>query len=643
VAGSPPVRSPVPIAVVMALLLQAAPAGAGSGSALYNRYCLACHGVAGDGGGPAAPWLWPRPRDFTRGEYKWRSTRIADGPTADDLARTILLGAPGTSMPGYAGILTDADVAALTTVVGGFAADQALATRGIAVPAQPAATADTITRGRELFTSLGCVACHGEAGRGDGPAAATLRDGAGRAAPPYDLTATPLRRPRASESAADVRAALWASISHGLAGTAMPGAPASTPAADLWAVVDYVDSIRHRGPASPLLSAAAVAADRADAPPAVSWTGRGAPDEAAVWGGPIPLQGEPPASLAPAQASLSSQQCARCHAKQAREWQGSLHAHASSPGIYAQIIHPTADAPTWGDVESCQRCHAPLAEQLPVLRGTTDKNPAFDAALRDEGITCAACHVRNWTRRGPPRVAPSLIELDSYPLITLELYERSDFCMPCHQLPARIAVAGRPLLDTYREWLDGPYMKRGIQCQHCHMPNREHTWKGVHDPATFRQGFSISASARAGKDGTVAATASLRNVGAGHYLPTTPTPAAWLRVELLDGKGRAIPGTLRSRRIGRDIKYTAKGWQQIEDTRVAPGDAIELAAELPGKAATELEVTVVVHPDDYYERFYADHLAGKLDDDIRTLYEIAARRATASHYEAYRGRFEIDR
>src|SRR5512134_737733 len=140
--------------------------------------------------------------------------------------------------------------------------------------------------------------------------------------------------------------------------------------------------------------------------------------------------------------------------------------------------------------------------------------------------------------------------LPGYPLQTLAIYERADFCLPCHQLPTRTEVAGKPLLNTYKEWLEGPYMKRGIQCQHCHMPNREHTWKGIHDPDTFRQGFSIAATATATAAG-VDVAARLTNVGAGHYLPTTPTPAAWLRVELLDAAGHAIKGTRRERRIGR--------------------------------------------------------------------------------------------
>src|SRR6267378_2192753 len=49
-------------------------ARAGRGKAVYERYCLSCHGEHGDGRGYSAQWLDPRPRDFTRAIFKCRST-----------------------------------------------------------------------------------------------------------------------------------------------------------------------------------------------------------------------------------------------------------------------------------------------------------------------------------------------------------------------------------------------------------------------------------------------------------------------------------------------------------------------------------------------------------------------------------------
>jgi len=127
------------------------------------------------------------------------------------------------------------------------------------------------------------------------------------------------------------------------------------------------------------------------------------------------------------------------------------------------------------------------------------------------------------------------------------------------------------------------------------------------------------------------------NQGAGHFLPTTPTPAAWLRVELVDARGEPIAGAKAEKRIGRAIEFVDGAWHVREDTRIPPGENVELAgAWRDGRTAdaASVRVTVLVHPDDYYEGFYRTKLAGKLTDDERAQYQAALVRATASHYVA---------
>jgi hypothetical protein len=615
------------------------------GWALYDRFCLACHGAAGDGRGPATPWLWPRPRDFTGGDFKWRRTDVGSAPAADDVAAAIRHGVAGTSMHGFAATLDDGQVAALVDVVLAFGPR-----RAAAPIARLRCGAPDAARGRELWQSMGCASCHG-GGAGDGPAAAALVDAQGRPAAPYDLTRLPLRRPHAP---GDERAAIVDSIAFGLAGTAMPGYRSAASAADVCAVADHVDAIRFRGAAARRpgpLAEAAIQLDRETPVRAGTWTGHGDAAEARLFGDPILPQGPPPPSLAPAQASLDARQCARCHAKQVREWTGSLHAEAASPGLLGQMVHIGAGGMAADDVESCLRCHAPLAEQSPVLgpahrsdgRDTYDANPAYSPELRHQGVTCAACHVRGWVRHGPAEPSESLLRLPGYPRQELALHERADLCLPCHQLPARTAVAGRPLLDTYREWLEGPYMRRGVQCQHCHMPNREHTFRGVHDPDVFRQGIAVTATATRAR-GAVQVQARIANVGAGHMLPTTPTPAAWLTIELVDAAGTAIRGARSERRIGRHIAYQGGRWRELEDSRIPPGEHLVLrGAWQRGRVADArgVRVTVRVHPDDYYERFYQAKLRKKQDPEARRLYQQALARAIDARYVAYDRTFAI--
>jgi mono/diheme cytochrome c family protein len=549
----------------------------------YERYCLACHGAAGDGKGPAAPYTSARPRDLARGDFAWRTTKLGDAPTDDDLRLTLRFGAPGTSMPGFDGILTPAQLDDLVAVVKAFAP---LRSAGAPVALAPP-PAPNRERGAALWKTQGCITCHETQQR------------------PWDLSRRPLHRPRADN---DLRRAAAMSIATGLTGV-MPSYSGALPDADIWALADHVVAINKPQPTHDM-DAQRIADDKT---PTAVWPGTD-PDEAKLFGQLVPPQGPPPAALAPAQASLSARQCARCHAKQYREWETSLHRQAASPGLAAQMLGLGAD-----EARGCVRCHTPLAEQR------------TDDALRAQGLSCGGCHVRGWTRHGPPNVAPTLLAIPSYPLVTLGIYERSDFCLPCHQLPPRGAVAGRPLLDTYREWLEGPYMRRGVQCQHCHMANREHQWLGVHDAHTFRQSIALTLSARS-IGGTVTATAELSNIGAGHFLPTTPTPAAWLWLELLDAKGKPIAGANASQRIGRDIYFDGT-WHERADTRIPPGERLTLTRAWKADAAS-LRVTVEVHPDDYYEHLYQQRLKQKLSDERRALYQQALARATAAHYVA---------
>src|SRR5438093_12660938 len=91
-------------------IFSAAPAAAqdaNAGKVVYERKCVGCHGEKGDGKGAAAELLLPKPRDFTKGLFKIRSTANKT-PSDQDLFRIITDGMPGTSMPSWA-VLSDKD------------------------------------------------------------------------------------------------------------------------------------------------------------------------------------------------------------------------------------------------------------------------------------------------------------------------------------------------------------------------------------------------------------------------------------------------------------------------------------------------------------------------------------------------------
>jgi mono/diheme cytochrome c family protein len=161
---------------------------ASAGKALYRRYCIGCHGAQGNGAGENAAWVDPKPRDFTAGVFKCRSTPTGTMPTDQDLFDAITRGFVTTSMPAWRP-LTDQNRADLVAYVKSFSAKWQSGAPGkpIAIPAETNVTIESILHGRELFQKMECWKCHGPEGHGDGPSAASLTDSKDNPIRPYNF------------------------------------------------------------------------------------------------------------------------------------------------------------------------------------------------------------------------------------------------------------------------------------------------------------------------------------------------------------------------------------------------------------------------------------------------------------------------
>jgi mono/diheme cytochrome c family protein/tetratricopeptide (TPR) repeat protein len=220
--------------------------------ALYMRHCAACHGNDGNGNGPAAQHVFPRPRNLRQDAYRLiRTTSLA--PTRDDIDLVIRQGIPGTSMQAF-DKLSDgqrsqlADYVLLLRQAGreqlAEAADQGPKASGpargesapgevLAIPPLGAADEEVLARGRALYVETGCAKCHGD----DGTAAGLppLVDDEGESTVARDLVRDPLKGGPSLES-------LYRRICLGMPGTPHPAA-ATLADADLAALAHYCQSL----------------------------------------------------------------------------------------------------------------------------------------------------------------------------------------------------------------------------------------------------------------------------------------------------------------------------------------------------------------------------------------------------------------
>ncbi len=161
------------------------------GAKLFARSCAACHGRLGQGDGPGADDLDPRPRDLSSTDFRYRTTESGSTPSAADLRRTIRRGLPGSSMPGFGDLFSDRELDQLITFVQSL--NDREPTDPIAIGELPPRTPESVAEGRSLYLLMGCGSCHGQDGSGRGPSAPMLTDSDGRRIRTTDFRHDPLK------------------------------------------------------------------------------------------------------------------------------------------------------------------------------------------------------------------------------------------------------------------------------------------------------------------------------------------------------------------------------------------------------------------------------------------------------------------
>lgn len=236
------------IIIMLSLMLMTAPSAwaaedAERGKTVYAKRCAMCHGEEGEGEGPGANRLAPPPRDFSEGQYKFKTTGFDDAvPNDADLVRMIRDGMPGTAMPGWADVLSERDIADVTAYIKIFAGlEEEKPSDQIEYGTQVETSPDSVAKGKILFLAgERCSECHGKDGKGD--AVKKLKDDAGNRTWPRNLT-----KPwtfRASNAPKDI----FTRISGGIPGTQMPSfadpkSKKKLSVVERWHVANYVASL----------------------------------------------------------------------------------------------------------------------------------------------------------------------------------------------------------------------------------------------------------------------------------------------------------------------------------------------------------------------------------------------------------------
>lgn len=213
------------------------PALVAHGREVFESNCASCHGEKGEGNGKCADFLKPRPRNFTLGVFRFKTTPGPDLPSDADLFRTVSLGLRGTPMPPWKFLLPEQDrwaaVAYLKTLVPAFQGQKAGAP--VTLGDEPKAISpEALRRGREMYMDAGCNKCHGDEGYGDGESSDTL----------LDYEHLPIR-PRNFHKGFEFKRGhtmrdIALTIATGNNGTPMPSFADSLDPSQVWDVAQYV-------------------------------------------------------------------------------------------------------------------------------------------------------------------------------------------------------------------------------------------------------------------------------------------------------------------------------------------------------------------------------------------------------------------
>jgi hypothetical protein len=352
---------------------------------------------------------------------------------------------------------------------------------------------------------------------------------------------------------------------------------------------------------------------------------------------PLAPHGPAPEDALPFTDSISAESCSKCHEKQYKEWEESMHRNSFVDPINQATLQ-------FEGMEFCSGCHLPMTEQTPAFVSfgeggapIVDPNPDFQPELMSEGVTCAVCHLREWVRHGPPHEGETEEDASQIHQVRfMEDYEKAEFCAKCHQeelhhipgTPMEVIPPGETVVwdNTYGEWqawqesLPEDHTAKGAQCQTCHMPHEEHTWKGGHSPDMVKRAVEIGVVSDKEvylPGETVSAQISVTNARAGHKFPSGGSGGnnrmVTVTASVVDGDGNVLD-TQQFPPIMRQMKPPPEMFIQVSDNRLLPGEtrtfdySFPIPEEVEGQLYLNTQVAYFLTPPFLFEAMGAPEL-----------------------------------
>jgi hypothetical protein len=362
---------------------------------------------------------------------------------------------------------------------------------------------------------------------------------------------------------------------------------------------------------------------------------------------------------------ISPETCSGCHGEIYNQWKNSMHNQSHRDVVYKEValymLKGLTDPDEIKEAESCVKCHTPVGVLSGFPKKTSDELDKVPD-LAKEGIQCDYCHSvtgayemynnglkldpghgdnEPGTKRGPFKDS----QTDFHKSAFSEFHTSSKICGSCHNV--KHVAFGTWLETTYEEWEKGPYNsddpEKRVPCQGCHMyhrpgvpatgstdrpknpgtaaddgPKREHIFThyfvggNSFVPGLFKDAVkarmaeerlknAAELSIDDSKIGNGKLIIGIKNIGAGHYLPTglTDVRQMWLEITIKDKNGRLVyssgvldeNGYIPENAIvyntvfgdgkGKPVTNIAKAREILKDRRIPPRESLRESIKLP--------------------------------------------------------------